>query len=64
MLIKKVTKYYLRGKEKEATHRGYLKTRPMPGWRYFKVKDILSVNPTDIEFNEVRPDLIQMEIKE
>ena len=38
-----------------ASHRGYLKKRPMPGWRYFKVKDILSVNPTDIEFNEVRP---------
>jgi hypothetical protein len=38
-----------------ASHRGYLKTRPMPGWRYFLVKDILSVTPTDDVFTEVRP---------
>jgi hypothetical protein len=38
-----------------ASHRGFLKTRPMPGWRYFKVKDIISLTPTNIEFNEVRP---------
>ena len=38
-----------------ASHRGLLKTRPMPGWRYFKINKIISITPTDIEFNEVRP---------
>jgi hypothetical protein len=37
-----------------ASHRGLLKTRPMPGWRYFLVKDILSVSVTDEVFDEVR----------
>jgi len=38
-----------------ASHRGFLRKRPMPGWRYFKVKDILSVSSTEEEFSEVRP---------
>jgi len=38
-----------------ASHRGYLKTRPMPGWRYFLVNEILSVNVTDEEFVEMKP---------
>jgi len=38
-----------------ASHRGFLKTRPMPGWRYFLVNEILSVMPTDEVFTEVKP---------
>jgi hypothetical protein len=37
-----------------ASHRGLLKKRPMPGWRYFLVKDILSVSVTDEVFDQVR----------
>ena len=37
-----------------ASHRGLLKKRTMQGWRYFLVKDILSVSVTDEVFDEVR----------
>ena len=39
-----------------ASHRGYLGTRPMPGWRLFRVDKILSFKPTSEIFNTPRPD--------
>jgi predicted DNA-binding transcriptional regulator YafY len=38
-----------------ASHRGYLGTRPMPGWRLFKLDKILSYKPTGENFNTPRP---------
>ena len=38
-----------------ASHRGYLKTRPMPGWRFFRLDKILSMKPTGEIFNQIRP---------
>lgn len=38
-----------------ASHRGYLGTRPMPGWRLFKVDKILSFKPTAEVFDTPRP---------
>jgi predicted DNA-binding transcriptional regulator YafY len=38
-----------------ASHRGYLGTRPMPGWRLFKVDKILSFKPTAEVFTTPRP---------
>lgn len=38
-----------------ASHRGYLKTRPMPGWRFFRLDKILSIKPTGEIFNQIRP---------
>jgi predicted DNA-binding transcriptional regulator YafY len=32
--------------EEGASHRGYLGTRPMPGWRLFKLDKILSYKPS------------------
>ena len=38
-----------------SSHRGYLKTRPMPGWRFFRLDKILSMKPTGEIFNQIRP---------
>lgn len=38
-----------------ASHRGYLKKRPMPGWRLFRLDKILSLKPTGDIFDELRP---------
>lgn len=38
-----------------ASHRGYLKTRPMPGWRLFRLDKILSLKPTGENFTQMRP---------
>jgi predicted DNA-binding transcriptional regulator YafY len=38
-----------------ATHRGYLGTRPMPGWRMFRLDKILMMKPTGENFEEMRP---------
>ena len=41
--------------EEGASHRGYLGTRPMPGWRLFKVEKIMSFKPTGETFDTPRP---------
>lgn len=41
--------------EEGASHRGYLGTRPMPGWRLFKLDKILSYKPSGENFNAPRP---------
>lgn len=38
-----------------ASHRGYLKTRPMPGWRMFRLDKIMTLKPTGENFTEMRP---------
>jgi predicted DNA-binding transcriptional regulator YafY len=38
-----------------ASHRGYLRTRPMPGWRMFRLDKILSLKPTGKVFTQMRP---------
>ena len=38
-----------------ASHRGYLKKRPMPGWRMFRLDKILVFKPTGENFTEMRP---------
>lgn len=38
-----------------ASHRGYLRKRPMPGWRLFRLDKILSLKPTQDIFDEIRP---------
>ena len=38
-----------------ASHRFYLKKRPMPGWRFFRLDKILSAKPTKEIFDEMRP---------
>lgn len=38
-----------------ASHRFYLKKRPIPGWRYFRLDKILSAKPTKETFDEMRP---------
>lgn len=38
-----------------ASHRGTLGTRPMPGWRYFRVDKIFSLKPTGEIFDVERP---------
>lgn len=38
-----------------ASHRGYLGTRPMPGWRLFRLDKILTFKETGENFNEPRP---------
>lgn len=41
--------------EEGASHRGYLGTRPMPGWRLFKLEKIMSFKPTGEIFDTPRP---------
>jgi predicted DNA-binding transcriptional regulator YafY len=38
-----------------ASHRGYLGTRPMPGWRLFKLDKIMSYKPSGKNFDTPRP---------
>ena len=38
-----------------ASHRGYLRTKPLPGWRLFRLDKILSIKPTGENFAEMRP---------
>jgi predicted DNA-binding transcriptional regulator YafY len=38
-----------------ASHRGYLRTRPMPGWRMFRLDKILSLKPSGKVFTQMRP---------
>ncbi len=38
-----------------ASHRGYLGTKPLPGWRLFRLDKILSIKPTGENFTEMRP---------
>lgn len=38
-----------------ASHRGYLKKRPFPGWRLFRMDKILVFRPTGENFEEMRP---------
>ena len=38
-----------------ASHRGYLGTRPMPGWRMFKLEKVLSWQPTGETQETPRP---------
>ena len=38
-----------------ASHRGYLKTRPLPGWRFFRLDKILTMKPTGEIFKQIRP---------
>jgi predicted DNA-binding transcriptional regulator YafY len=38
-----------------ASHRGYLGTKPLPGWRLFRLDKILSIKPTGENFAEMRP---------
>jgi len=38
-----------------ASHRGLLGTRPMPGWRLFRVDKILSFKPTGEYYDTMRP---------
>jgi predicted DNA-binding transcriptional regulator YafY len=38
-----------------ASHRGFLGTRPMPGWRLFRLDKILTLKPTGNIFNKIRP---------
>jgi len=41
--------------EEGASHRGYLGTRPMPGWRMFRLDKILTLKPTGENFTEMKP---------
>jgi predicted DNA-binding transcriptional regulator YafY len=41
--------------EEGASHRSYLGTRPMPGWRLFKLDKIVSYKPSGENFNTPRP---------
>ena len=41
--------------EEGASHRGFLGTRPMPGWRLFKLDKIVSYKPTGDNFDTPRP---------
>ncbi len=41
--------------EEGASHRGYLGTRPMPGWRLFKLDKIVSYKPSGENFDTPRP---------
>ena len=38
-----------------ASHRGYLGTRPMPGWRLFKLDKIMSYKPSGKNFDTPIP---------
>ena len=38
-----------------ASHRGFLGTKPLPGWRLFRLDKILSFTPTGEDFNTPRP---------
>lgn len=38
-----------------ASHRYYLGTRPLPGWRLFRLDKIMSFMPTGRKFNQPRP---------
>lgn len=38
-----------------ASHRGLLGTRPMPGWRLFRVDKILSFQPSGDKFETPKP---------
>jgi predicted DNA-binding transcriptional regulator YafY len=38
-----------------ASHRFYLKKRPIPGWRFFRLDKILSISPTGEIFNQIKP---------
>jgi predicted DNA-binding transcriptional regulator YafY len=41
--------------EEGASHRGYLGTRPLPGWRMFRLDKILTLKPTGENFTEIKP---------
>ena len=41
--------------EEGASHRGYLGTRPLPGWRMFRLDKILTLKPTGENFTEMKP---------
>ena len=38
-----------------ASHRGFLGTRPMPGWRLFRLDKILTFKETGENFDQARP---------
>lgn len=38
-----------------ASHRDYIKTRPLPSWRFFRLDKILSQKPTGEIYNTLRP---------
>lgn len=38
-----------------ASHRGYLGTKPLPGWRLFRLDKILTLKPSSENFTEIRP---------
>lgn len=38
-----------------ASHRGYLGTKPLPSWRFFRLDKILSMKPTGEIYNQPRP---------
>lgn len=38
-----------------ASHRGFLGTRPIPGWRLFRIDKILSFKPSGENFDTMRP---------
>ena len=38
-----------------ASHRGFLGTKPLPGWRLFNVNKIDSIQPTGDNFSTMRP---------
>ena len=55
--ISKAGNRVLRAWELEGASHRYVKgTRPMPGWRYFRLDKISSVNLTGDKFNTPRPD--------
>jgi predicted DNA-binding transcriptional regulator YafY len=41
--------------EEGASHRGYLGTKPLPGWRMFRLDKILTLKPTGENFTEMKP---------
>lgn len=41
--------------EEGASHTGYLRTQPLPGWRLFRLDKILSCKPTGENFTQARP---------
>jgi predicted DNA-binding transcriptional regulator YafY len=55
--VSKAGNKVLRAWEREgASHRTFLGLKPMPGWRYFRLDKITSVNLTGEKFDEPRPD--------
>jgi len=41
--------------EEGASHRGYLGTKPLPGWRMFRLDKIMTLKPTGENFTEMKP---------